>query len=168
MSEPFLAQLMLCSFNFAPKGYAQCNGQLMPINQNQALFSLLGTVYGGDGRVTYGLPNLQGRTPVGQGNGIVLGELAGQESHTLTQSEVPQHIHPLTGSGAAANGAVPGGSIFATTTGNTTPYTAAANLVALNPQTISFVGGSQPHENRQPFLVMNWVIALSGIFPSQN
>jgi len=168
MSEPFLAQLMLASFNFAPKGFATCNGQLLAINSNQALFSLLGTTYGGDGRTTFGLPNLQGRTPVGQGSGIVLGQTAGQETHTLIQGEVPQHFHQLTGSGAAASSGNPSGSIFASTSGNTTPYASASGLVPLNPQSISTYGGSQPHENRQPYLVMTWCIALQGIFPSRN
>ena len=168
MSQPFIGQLMLASFNFAPRNWALCNGQLQAINSNQALFSLLGTTYGGDGQRTFGLPNLQGRTPVGQGNGIVLGQTAGQETHTLTQSEVPQHFHQLTGSGASANSGNPGGGIFSTTSGNTTPYASASSLVALNAQSIPNFGSSQAHENRQPYLVMNWCIALQGIFPSRN
>jgi microcystin-dependent protein len=165
---PFLAQLILASFNFAPKGWAQCNGQLMALNQNQALFSLLGTTYGGDGRATFGLPNLQGRTPVSEGNGIVRGQIAGQESHTLIQSEVPQHFHQLTASGASANLGAPSGAIFAATAGGETVYGPFANQVPLNGQSLQSFGGSQAHENRQPYLVLNWCIALTGLFPSQN
>jgi microcystin-dependent protein len=167
MSQPFVGQLLLASFNFAPKGFAQCNGQLMAINQNQALFSLLGTTYGGDGRVNFGLPNLQGRTPVGAGNGIVLGQVGGEDAHTLNQNEVPPHTHQLMGTLATATTDSPNGALAAATT-SLTPYTSASGLVQMNPASISTVGSSQPHENRQPFLVMNWCIALQGIFPSQN
>lgn len=149
-----------------------CNGQLMSIQQNVALFSLLGTVYGGDGVRTFGLPNLQGRTAVGQGNGFSLGEQSGEEFHTLNSLEVPQHTHTVNAM-AAASGAGPGntpaGNFLAGTTGNLGIY-ASFNQAngALNSQSVSAAGASQPHENRQPFLVMNWIIALGGIFPSQN
>jgi len=168
MSEPFLAQLMLCSWNFPPKGFAPCNGQLLPINQNQALFSLLGTTFGGNGQTNFALPNLQGRTPVSFGNGIVLGEIGGQDAHTLIISEVPAHSHQLQATTTTGAANKPGNNMLANTTGNLTIYTATANLVAMNAASITNAGQSQPHENRQPFLTMNWVIALQGIFPSPN
>jgi microcystin-dependent protein len=162
---PFLGQLMLASWNYTTQGWAQCNGQLMPIAQNQALFALLGTTYGGDGRVTFALPNLQGRTPVGFGNGINLGQAGGEEYHTLLASEVPLHGHTLQAA-SGANSTKPGGNLVAG--GGATLFTGAANLGAMSAGTIGNTGGSQPHENRQPYLVMNWCIALQGIFPSQN
>jgi microcystin-dependent protein len=171
MSTPFLGQLLLASFNFPPKGYALCNGQLMAINQNQALFSLLGTTFGGNGVQSYGLPNLQGRTPIGVGSGggnnIGDGEVGGVESVTLLAANVPPHIHALNASGAAASSDKPtGGALLAGQGAN--DFTAATALGSMNAGTVSTVGGSQPHENRQPFLVMTWCIALSGIFPSRN
>jgi microcystin-dependent protein len=167
MSTPFVAQLMLAAFNFAPKGWALANGQLLAINQNQALFSLVGTTYGGNGIQSFGLPNLQGRTPVGVGNGINYGEIDGVESVTLLSSQVPPHVHSLNASGAPASGEKPAaGDLLASQGANV--YASAANLGAMNPATVSTVGGSQPHENRQPYLVMNWCIALSGIFPSRS
>lgn len=167
MSTPFVAQLMLAAFNYAPKGWAQANGQLLPINQNQALFSLVGTTYGGNGIQNFGLPNLQGRTPVGVGNGVNYGEVAGVESVTLLSTTVPPHIHTFNASGAAATGEKPvAGYLMASQGANV--YAAAASLGSMNGATVSTVGGSQPHENRQPFLVMNWCIALQGIFPSRN
>lgn len=168
MSTPFIGQLLLASFNFAPKGFIVANGQLMAINQNQALFSLFGTTYGGDGRTTFGLPNLQGRTPIGYSGQFSQGQLGGEETHTLTQVEVPPHSHQLQGTLAPANTANPAGNVFGATAGNLTLYGGAANLQLLVPATISNYGGSQPHENRQPFLVMTWCIALTGIFPSRN
>jgi microcystin-dependent protein len=168
MSQPYVGQLMLASFNFAPKGYAMCNGQTMAINQNTALFSLLGTTYGGNGVQTFALPNLQGRTPVGVSSNIVWGEVSGQESHTLISSEVPAHTHQLEGTIAGATTANPAGAIFAAPTGNLKPYAGASSLAAMSSSSIATVGGGQPHENRQPFLVMNWVIALTGIFPSRS
>jgi microcystin-dependent protein len=167
MSEPFLSQISIVSFNFAPRGWAQCNGQLLPINQNQALFSLLGTTYGGDGRVNFALPDFRGRAPVHEGS-HTLGERFGAATHTVTVSELPTHTHALVGSAAAASAATPAGNYLATpsvTLGDV--YGPAANLVALDAGTIAATGGSQAHENRQPFLVLNFVIALQGIFPSQ-
>ncbi len=163
MSEPFLAEIKIISWNFAPKGWAFCNGQLLPINQNQALFSILGTTYGGDGRVNFALPNLQGRSPVHVGNGISLGELGGQTSHTLNISELPTHNHvPNANSGAATVGTIAGN--FWSSTGK---YAPASNN-GMNPACILPIGGSQPHENMSPYLVLNFIIALQGIFPSQN
>jgi microcystin-dependent protein len=167
MTEPFLAEIKIFSFNFAPKGWAMCNGQLLSISQNQALFSLLGTTYGGDGQTTFALPNLQGRTPVHFGNGIVLGERAGEEAHTLVNSEMPLHTHPASGVSANGDAPVPTGAILAAET--TAMYAPpAANLVALDPASITAIGGSQPHNNMQPFLTLNFCIALQGIFPSRS
>jgi microcystin-dependent protein len=165
MSEPFLSEIRIMSFGFPPKGWALCNGQLLPINQNQALFSLLGTTYGGDGRVNFGLPDLQGRTPIHMGSGHTLGERGGEQSHTLSISEIPTHTHTANGSNTAGTAIVATGNLLAGTTNQL--YTAAQNLVALNPATIGNVGGSQAHLNMQPFLTLSCCIALQGIFPSQ-
>jgi microcystin-dependent protein len=168
MSTPFLAEMRIMSFNFAPKGWAQCNGQLLPINQNQALFSILGTTYGGDGRVNFGLPNLQGKTPIHQGQGFTEGQTGGEEAHTLIMSEMPAHTHFLN-----AN-LQPNPATVAILANNmlgvlTTPvYKDPSALTTLQPATIGNTGGSQPHSNLQPFLVLNFCIALQGIFPSQN
>lgn len=167
MSTPFMAEMRWVSFNFAPKGWALTNGQLLPINQNQALFSLLGTTYGGDGRVNFALPDLRGDTGIHMGSGFTLGQKGGQINHTLIQSEMPTHTHPLNVTTADGTVADATGALFAGT-GGSNLYAAAANFVAANPAVISTVGGSQPHENLQPYLVINCIIALQGIFPSQN
>jgi microcystin-dependent protein len=164
MAEPFLSEIRIMSFGFPPKGWALCDGQLLPINQNQALFSLLGTTYGGDGRVNFGLPNLQGRTPIHMGSGHTLGELGGEQGHTLSISEIPTHTHTASGSTDTTNLVQPpGGSVL----GGAQIYNTAASLVSLIPGTLANVGGSQAHLNMQPFLVLNFSIALQGIFPSQ-
>ena len=165
MAEPFLAEIRIMSFGFPPKGWAMCNGQLLPINQNQGLFSLLGTTYGGDGRVNFGLPNLQGRTPIHSGNGHTLGERAGEQAHTLTISELPQHTHVAQGSNNNGDSVTPLGNVPG---GVSNMYASAGNLTSLNPATVTSVGGSQAHLNMQPFLTLNFCIALQGIFPSQN
>jgi len=164
MAEPFLAEIRIFSFNFAPKGWAMCNGQVLPINQNQALFALLGTTYGGNGQTTFALPNLQGRMPVHVGNGITLGQAAGEAAHTLVASEMPVHTHAAVGSSTPANLGIPTGNLWATGNAayNPTPNT------TMNPACIPSVGGSQPHNNMSPYLVLNICIALQGIFPSQN
>jgi microcystin-dependent protein len=154
------------SFSFAPKGWALCNGQLLPINQNQALFSLLGTTYGGDGRVNFGLPDLRAKVPIHMGQGHTLGEKGGEQAHTLSIAEIPTHTHVLQASKTDGNAPVPTGGLLARTVNNI--YNTAANLVALNPQTVTNTGGSQAHLNMQPFLVLSFCIALQGIFPSQN
>jgi len=164
VGTPFLSEIKIVSFGFAPKGWALCQGQLLPINQNQALFSLLGTTYGGDGRVNFGLPNLQGRTPVHMGNGFSLGELGGEQSHTLSISEIPTHVHTANAAPAAGNDPIPSSNWLAQAD-NT--YNAATSLTSMNPATVSAIGGSQAHLNMQPFLVLNFCIALQGIFPSQ-
>jgi len=179
MSTPFMGQIEIFSFNFAPKGWTQCNGQLLPINQNQALFSLLGTMYGGNGQTTFGLPDLRGRIPISFGQNTQ-GAAMGQEFHTLTVAELATHNHmqnvdAKTASGSNKNSPDPtellGQSSGITSTG--TPltinvYGKGAPGTALDPRTIGNTGGSQPHENRMPFTVLNLCIALQGIFPSRN
>lgn len=164
MAEPFLSEIRIMSFNFPPKGWALCDGQLLPINQNQGLFSLLGTTYGGDGRVNFALPNLQGRTPIHMGSGHTLGERGGEQAHTLSISELPTHTHTLNGTSAAASGVAPLNNLPAA---NTNLYGPATNLTSLIASSVVAVGGSQAHLNMQPFLVLNFSIALQGIFPSQ-
>jgi microcystin-dependent protein len=164
MSEPFLGEIKIISWNFPPKGWTFCNGQLLPINQNQALFSILGTTYGGDGRTTFGLPNLQGRMPVHVGDGIVLGELGGETAHTVNISELPAHNHVPVGSSASPTTPSAAGNQWAATTN---AYKTTIDS-AMNPAGILPTGGSQPHENMSPYLVLNFIIALQGIFPSQN
>ena len=167
MAEPFLSEIRIFSFGFAPKGWALCNGQLLPINQNQALFSLLGTTYGGDGRVNFGLPNLQGRVPIHEGSGHTLGERGGEQGHTLTISELPTHTHVANAVNAAATASNPNNTRLLSNSIQAALYAPAGNLVAMDPRTIGNVGGSQAHLNMQPFLVLNFSIALQGIFPSQ-
>jgi microcystin-dependent protein len=168
MGTPYIGELKVISWNFAPKGWAFCNGQLLPINQNQALFSLLGTMYGGDGRVNFALPDLRGRVPIYSGGaiGAVVGGKGGEEFHTLTQGEMPAHNHLINASLTQGDKNTASGNVLAREVG--VLYAGYANLTTLNPASISNVGGSNPHENRQPFLTLNIVIALQGIFPSQN
>lgn len=165
MSEPFLSEIKLVSFNFAPKGWALCNGQFLPINQNQALFSLLGTTYGGNGQTTFALPNLRGRVPIHIGSGHVLGEAAGSTSVTINIQQLPTHPHGVMTSPTNADIPTGGGNFFGAANN---AYTTPANLAALAPTTVTNVGGSQPHNNMMPYLVLNFIIALQGIFPSRN
>ena len=165
MSEPFLSEIKIVSFNFPPKGWALCNGQLLPINQNQALFSLLGTTYGGDGRVNFALPNLRGRTPIHFGGGHTLGEAAGSTSVTVNIQQLPTHTHAFMASPTNADGPVPTNMFFG---GANNAYAPVGSLTTLAPSTVTSVGGSQPHNNMMPYLVLNFIIALQGIFPSQN
>ena len=169
MAEPFLSEVRMMSFVFAPRGWALCNGQLLPINQNQALFSLLGTTFGGDGRVNFALPDLRGRTPIHVGSGHTLGERGGEQAHTLSIAELPEHVHVVnansttTGStNTPSNTLVPAASVGASV------YAGATNLIAMSPAAIANVGGSQAHLNMQPFLTLSFCIALQGIFPSPN
>jgi microcystin-dependent protein len=168
MGTPFLGEIKIVSFNFAPRGWALCNGQLLPINQNQALFSILGITYGGDGRVSFGLPDLQGRVPLHTGNGFVLGQRGGEEAHTLNIAELPAHVHVAQGNTTTGDAPSPVGNYWGN--GNEPAYsTGQTNTnVAMNPAAIPIVGGSLPHLNLSPLLVLNFVIALQGIFPSQN
>jgi microcystin-dependent protein len=175
MSTPFLGEIKMMSFNFAPKGWTMCNGQLLPINQNQALFAVLGTTFGGNGQTTFALPDMRGRTPIMPGNGIVLGEQIGEYAHTINISEMPSHTHTPQGASANANIAIPGpGTSLApghsTATGQpaVSIFGTGAPDRAFAASTITSTGGSQPHNNQQPYLVLNFCIALQGIFPSQN
>jgi microcystin-dependent protein len=166
MAEPFLSEIRIMSFSFAPKGWAQCNGQLMPINQNQALFSLLGTTFGGDGRVNFALPDQRARTPIHVGNGHTLGERGGEDAHTLTQSEMPLHTHLVGASTAATGGGNTPTNRFLGGANNA--YHTPTSLTPFRAGTIGNFGGSQAHLNDQPFLTLNFCIALQGIFPSPN
>lgn len=168
MSEPFLSEIKIISWNFPPKGWAFCNGQLLPINQNQALFALLGTTYGGDGRVNFALPNLQGRVPIHMGQGFTLGETGGEQSHTLTIQELPTHLHVVNATAASASTSTPSVGVVLAKSAGAAVYGAPSNLVPMAPNALANVGGSQPHTNLQPHLVLNFCIALQGIFPSQN
>ena len=170
MSEPFIGEIKIISWNFPPKGWAFCNGALLPINQNQALFSIFGTTYGGDGRVNFALPNLQGRVPIHMGQGFTLGQRGGETAHTLTMSEMPAHTHPIKSTNAAGDVANPHNA-YPANAAPTQLYSTGSSptqAVAMNPAMISSIGGSQPHENEQPYTVVNYIVALQGIFPSQN
>ncbi|MGQ7945869.1 phage tail protein [Flavobacterium sp. WC2509] len=169
MAEPFLSETRIMSFNFAPKGWALCNGQLLPINQNQALFSLLGTTFGGNGQTNFALPDLRGRTPIHFGNSFTLGQKGGEEAHTLTINEMPIHQHILNNTNQAVSSNIPAaGNSLGNTAPNQVYNTSGQNPVAMNSASISNVGGSQAHLNMQPYLTLNFCIALQGIFPSQN
>lgn len=171
--EAYLGEIGIIGFNYPPKGWAFCNGQILSIAQNQALFSLLGTVYGGDGRTTFALPNLQGRVPIhfGQGSGLSkypLGQAGGVESVTLNMDQMPAHDHA--GSCSPGNGSAPGpaNSVWATTSTGEKPYSTATPDGQMNSQGISPAGGGKPHENIQPYLALNFAICLAGVFPSQS
>src|SRR5687767_3316527 len=166
MSEPFLSEIKIVSFNFAPKGWALCNGQFLPINQNQALFALLGTTFGGNGQTTFALPDLRGRTPIHAGNGHTLGERAGEQAHTLSISELPQHTHVLNANSGQGTSTTPQGAVLAKAPANT--YGTPTSLSAMYAGSVTNAGGSQAHLNMQPFLTLSFCIALQGIFPSQN
>jgi len=176
MSEPFLAEIKIISWNFPPKGWAFCNGQFLPINQNQALFSILGTTYGGNGQTNFALPNLQGRTPIHTGSGFNLGEAGGSESVTLGQAQLPAHNHFVMGSDDTARDgqgnylnaqASPTGAYFWNGGFQAYKNPSGQALTAMAPQTVTSTGGSQPHQNTSPYLVLNFIIALQGIFPTQ-
>ena len=172
MAEPFLSEIRIFSFNFPPKGWAFCNGQLLPINQNQALFSLLGTTYGGNGQTNFALPNLRGRASIHEGSGFTLGQAGGQSAHTVTMSEMPTHTHFQNN-----NMCIGGNNINATLGDPTNNYWAnngkaqyATNTLdqVMHPSAVTNVGGSQPHNNMQPYLLLNFCIAVDGIFPPRN
>lgn len=170
MATPYLAEIKMVSFNFPPRGWALCNGQLLPIAQNQALFSILGTTYGGDGRTTFALPNLQGRTPIHRGAGFNEGQAGGEENHTLSISEIPPHTHGLNAVNTNAGNVNNPSNAYLAASAPAEIYSSVGNqnLVALSPSTIGNSGSSQPHSNMQPYLVVGFCIALQGIFPSQN
>ncbi len=165
--EPFLSEIRLMSFVFAPKGWALCNGQLLPINQNQALFSLLGTTFGGNGQTTFALPDLRGRTPIHVGAGHTLGERGGEQTHTLSIAEVPTHTHTLSASSNNATIDTPANSVLIGQA-SIDMYRSPTNLQAMEPGSVSNTGGNQAHLNMQPFLALSFCIALQGIFPSPN
>jgi microcystin-dependent protein len=163
-----MGELKLVSWNFAPKGWAQCDGQFFPINQNQALFSLLGTTYGGDGRVTFALPDLRGRVPIHVGAGFTQGVKVGEEAHTLIAQELPTHTHTVQAGSGDATIPATSGSLFARENNAYADPISQASQTPLHPATIANTGGSQAHENRQPYLGLNWCVALQGVFPSRN
>ncbi|MFA5328471.1 MAG: tail fiber protein [Prolixibacteraceae bacterium] len=168
MAEPFLSEIRIMSFQFAPKGWALCNGQLLPINQNQALFSLLGTTFGGDGRVNFALPDLRGRAPIHNGSGHTLGERGGEQAHTLSIAELPTHTHVVNLSDNAGSPNFNGTNMLSNS-GDEKRFTSeGTNLSAMSSQTVGNTGGSQAHLNMQPFLALSFCIALQGIFPSPN
>ena len=166
MGQPFLGEIKIMSFGYAPRNWAMCNGQLLPINQNQALFSLLGTQYGGNGQTNFALPDLRGQTPIHQGDHLI-GEKSGEQAHTLTIAEVPTHLHAATATSTNGGVIIPTGNLLAG--GTPQLYHAPdANLTPMNAATLGNAGGSQAHLNMQPFLTLNFCIALQGIFPSRN
>jgi microcystin-dependent protein len=166
VAEPFLSEIRIFSFNFPPKSWAFCNGQFLPINQNQALFSLLGTTYGGNGQTTFALPNLQGRVPIHQGSGHTLGETAGSTAVTVNVQQMPEHVHLFMANSGVGTTNQPANAVLSKAPANT--YAPPSQLVALLPNASLATGGSQPHDNMEPYLVLNFCIALQGIFPSQN
>jgi microcystin-dependent protein len=179
MSEPYVGEIRMAGFNFAPVGWALCNGQLLAIAQNEVLFTLIGTTYGGDGQVTFGLPNLQGRIPINQGQGpglspYAIGQSGGSETAALTAAQLPQHGHALQAKADAASSANPTGdylaraSIPSLPSGGVPVYTPASAAAAMNAGAIAPSGASQPHENMMPFQCVNFIISLFGIFPTQN
>jgi microcystin-dependent protein len=171
MGTPFMAEIRIVSFNFPPKGWAFCNGQLLPINQNQALFALLGTTYGGDGRTTFALPDFRGAAPVHTGSTTPLGSKGGEATHTLILSEIPTHTHLLTATSQdATENSISGNTTNPSTpaVSNTSIYSNAAPNAIFAPAAVGSVGGSTPHSNMQPSLVLTFIIALVGIFPSRN
>ncbi|HSS22805.1 MAG TPA: tail fiber protein [Pyrinomonadaceae bacterium] len=165
MADPFLSEIRIFSFGYAPRGWAMCNGQFLPINQNQPLFSLLGTTFGGNGQTTFALPDLRGNVPIHVGQGFTLGQKGGEQAHTLTSSEMPTHIHFLNAFSDNGDTPIAAGNLFASAAGL---YGPPNSLTSLIPTTVSSVGGSQAHLNMQPFLTLNFSIALQGIFPSPN
>ena len=166
MSEPFLGQISVFSFSFAPKGWALCNGQLLPINQNQALFALMGTMYGGNGQTNFALPNLRGRAPVHMGSGIHQGQASGAVAEVLSANQMPTHTHRVSASDATADRTTPVGNVWARPAANA--YGEPVSAVPMRSDLVTQVGGSQPHNNMQPYTVLSFCVALQGIFPSRN
>ena len=167
MAQPYVGEIRMFAGNFAPAGWMFCEGQLLPISENETLFNLIGTTYGGDGQSTFALPDLRGRLPIHQGNGFILAETGGAEEITLTVNQIPSHTHALLGSNNQASSFAPLNQVGGITQlATTTPYTTDNPAVALSPQAVGSVGGSQPHTNFQPYLCINFIISLFGIFPS--
>jgi microcystin-dependent protein len=172
MAQPYVGEIRMFAGNFAPNGWMFCEGQTLPISENEVLFQLIGTTYGGDGQETFNLPNLASRVPIHMGTGpdgttYQIGEMAGTEQETLTVQQIPNHTHPLVASLTAGADGTPGGNVLATTSGGISLYYEGGVDTQMNAQAVSPVGGSQPHENTQPFLCLNFIISLFGIFPSQ-
>jgi microcystin-dependent protein len=170
--QPFLGEIVIVAFNFAPVGWASCNGQLLPISENDALFNLIGTTYGGDGQSTFALPDLRGRVPIHQGqapatSNYVIGETGGEETVTLSLNQIPAHEHPISGQSAVGTNSIPAGSVWASQS-RLNVYSSATPNTPMNSASVSTAGGNQPHDNRSPYLVVNYIISLFGIFPSQN
>ena len=167
MAQPYIGEIRMFAGSFNPVGWEFCDGQLMPISENEALFQLIGTTYGGDGETTFALPNLQSRVPIHQGNGFILAETGGAEEITLTIAQIPAHTHAMLGSSNTGTSTAPTGNVLAATTAATlTAYGADAPTTTLNPVSVSPVGGSQPHTNVQPYLTINYIISLFGLYPS--
>jgi microcystin-dependent protein len=167
MGQPFVGEIRMFAGNFAPAGWMFCEGQLLPISENETLFNLIGTTYGGDGQSTFALPDFQGRVPIHQGNGFTLADKAGVEEVTLTTNQIPVHTHPLLGTSTTATGTAPSNSSLpaAGSASTITAYGTDAPNTPLSPQSVTSVGGSQPHSNFQPYLCLNYIISLFGIFP---
>ena len=166
MSQPYIGEIRLFAGNFAPAGWAFCDGQLLPIADNDALFTLIGTTYGGDGQTTFALPDLRGRIPIHQGNSFILAETGGAEAVVLTMNQIPAHSHPFMANDTTGSSSLPENNLLAKSTSNT-PYSPFAPTVPLSPQSLSATGGSQPHTNFQPYLCIHYIISLFGLFPSQ-
>lgn len=166
MAQPYVGEIRMFAGNFAPAGWMFCEGQLIPISENETLFNLIGTTYGGDGQETFALPDLRGRIPIHNGNGYILAETGGVESVTLTTQQIPAHSHPLLATSDLANSASPANAYLSTTATGNKIYSTAVPNIALNPGEISSTGGSQPHDNFQPYLCVDFIISLFGIFPS--
>ena len=167
MSQPYVGEIRMVGFNFAPNGWALCDGAVLPISQNPTLFQLIGTTYGGDGQQTFALPNLQGRLPFHVGPGFALGQAGGEEGVTLTSTTIPGHTHTPAGVSSKGSQPSPSGAVFAGASGGTNPYSTSTGAATLNAGAVANAGGGQPHDNMHPFLVVNFIISLFGIFPSQ-
>ncbi len=166
MSQPFVGEIRMAGFNFPPAGWARCDGSLLPISENDTLFNLIGTTYGGDGQTTFALPDLRGRMPVHAGNGLTLGQVGGVEQVTLTANQIPSHTHAAQAQNSVGNSASPANSVWANSTLN--QFTAGPAAAPMNAANVAPTGGNQPHDNMMPFTAVNFIISLFGIYPSQN
>lgn len=166
MAQPYVGEIRMFAGNFAPAGWMFCEGQLLPISENETLFQLIGTTYGGDGQSTFALPDLRGRVPIHQGNGFILAETGGAEEITLTVNQIPIHSHPMVGSTNVSQDTSPSGKVVGQTGGGVLLYIQDTTDTNMSPQAVSTIGGSQPHTNFQPYLCIDFIISLFGIFPS--